>query len=1095
VDGSNLLKTCWYCNRQLSILKSLRGDLFCSKKHEELYLSKESSLAFERLKDPGSLPPPPAPSSEHAVPVKLPKPIQPLIVNSQEDTHNRDAQSRDTQNKEIRKADESPIVVSSVEAPMPVAPSISSPLVPASGEFRTPVPEEAMTFTPRPSPPSRRAAGSERAPLLGKPLPLTLPQPRKPAEHNSLSQPVPTLHTFPPFVPVLDLVFDRFEEPEQPVPVELPTPIQPLIVDTHLDIQNGDIQKADESAMVVSSVNAPIALAPYLSSSLGPASSGFRTPVPEEAMTFIPRPSPPSRRTSGSEKAPLLAEPLYLNFPPPTKPAELNGLSDPVPSLHASRPLVPVLDLELEEPPETLTTPPLASFVFPSSSERRFPLEGSAPTQALDPALVSLDPLYPGTIRWREIRVTRPSILYRSVGYRSVGQHPFPGTLQLGRSETSAAPLVLPESPSVAGKRSQISTRPFSTPKMRLGSPGAADRSLAASSPGSYRTIGAMQACDHEGPARTQAPVVPALVSLDPLYPDTIGWREIRVTRPSICRPVGQLPVPGTPQMGTFEVSAAPFRAPLVLPESPRVVGRPSLSLSSGSYQSVGAARSNDVFHTPRLEISEEVQAATVSTRPLSTRMIRLGSHRAADRSLAGLSPGSHRTIGAMQAHDYGERLLPELKWIGPASLMVIQQLAPRAIVENRSMAYQRLLPGAMAPTYRGTVINTLDMAWAVALKKPAARIQLQSLVVLPFASSPFNIRREISNGSVREGNSANTFRSEWIQPRGDDCIQGIAPVQKARIPAAVHSGLSCVAQALSPSIAFSSRPVVGPRVRQPRLTVDRTLSMMQLALTGSNHTQGLWTTTPRQGTLNVLGAVSTLPARATYQLPATTRSTARNSPSPVQTWGFFQPGDFHTKDIAVRPLELLLLLTKALRRINLCEQPVFLASPALPRQDWIQGLTVAATGYHRDAPSTQGPKLPSPASFARWPYVKAPVWTKIGMTPLPTVESFSSFQGHGPAPIPALLSPLRVQTACEPAPPLLSGVLQEHLICGPAGFRIGVLLKIHDVAIRRHLHSHPLIESPIRKPELGREHPRSTGIRHLATETLSPFADSAPRG
>ncbi len=70
-------KQCWHCNGPLSLTKRLKGDLFCSKHHEELYHQAQSELAVERVKigvkTDGSRPSPEAPVAPAPVPVVEPE--------------------------------------------------------------------------------------------------------------------------------------------------------------------------------------------------------------------------------------------------------------------------------------------------------------------------------------------------------------------------------------------------------------------------------------------------------------------------------------------------------------------------------------------------------------------------------------------------------------------------------------------------------------------------------------------------------------------------------------------------------------------------------------------------------------------------------------------------------------------------------------------------------------------------------------------------------------------------------------------------------------------------------------------------------------
>ena len=45
---------CWYCNEKLPFVKRLKGELFCSKEHEEIYFQEQSVIAFKRLTDPNA---------------------------------------------------------------------------------------------------------------------------------------------------------------------------------------------------------------------------------------------------------------------------------------------------------------------------------------------------------------------------------------------------------------------------------------------------------------------------------------------------------------------------------------------------------------------------------------------------------------------------------------------------------------------------------------------------------------------------------------------------------------------------------------------------------------------------------------------------------------------------------------------------------------------------------------------------------------------------------------------------------------------------------------------------------------------------------
>ncbi len=42
-------KACLHCKQRLSFLRAVRGELFCSSDHRELYLQAEAALAFERV--------------------------------------------------------------------------------------------------------------------------------------------------------------------------------------------------------------------------------------------------------------------------------------------------------------------------------------------------------------------------------------------------------------------------------------------------------------------------------------------------------------------------------------------------------------------------------------------------------------------------------------------------------------------------------------------------------------------------------------------------------------------------------------------------------------------------------------------------------------------------------------------------------------------------------------------------------------------------------------------------------------------------------------------------------------------------------------
>ncbi len=179
-------------------------------------------------------------------------------------------------------------------------------------------------------------------------------------------------------------------------------------------------------------------VAPYLSSPPLAVPGEFRTPVPEEAMTFVPRPIPPGRHTAGSEVAPLLAKSIRLALPPPNEPAKRASLSEPVPSLDPFPPFVPVLDLEIEELTETVGAPPPASFVFTSAWEQAFPMEGPAPVpDPVGPALGSLEPVYPDAVNRGDILISPPG-----VSYRPVGMHPVPSTPRITPLDVVAAPVL-----------------------------------------------------------------------------------------------------------------------------------------------------------------------------------------------------------------------------------------------------------------------------------------------------------------------------------------------------------------------------------------------------------------------------------------------------------------------------------------------------------------------------------------------------------------------------------------------------------------------------------------------------------------------------
>ncbi len=519
-----------------------------------------------------------------------------------------------------------------------------------------------------------------------------------------------------------------------------------------------------------------------------------------------------------------------------------------------------------------------------------------------------------------------------------------------------------------------------------------------------------------------------------------------------------------------------------MLAESPGFADRLSVRLSKGSYRTIGAAVANPVSLSPRIERVETGPA------PVQARLILAKAPVAAGRTIVRALGGSYRTIGGLTVRDQNARVRTELKWISPAPATVVQRLARRAIVEKRSTAYRRLLRGPLASPSRGLGTNALNLAWAVPLTRPAVRVMPHAPAAMPCESSHLKLGREALDASVREWTSGTTLGSEWIRPRIATYVRGIAPVHHARIRAAAQAGLSRAAQVSLPSIVLNSKPTVGPKVRLPRFTARRTVSTT-LVLMKMNHIQGAWPTAPRSGTVALFGATSPELPRAAPLLPANTRSALKRLPCP------FRPCGLMAKDVSVKSLEFLPLV-KAVRRINLGDQPVSQAVPALRRRDLIQGFHRAAPGRHDQASPAQRPKLPSPASFAVRPGVKVPTMANIGITPRLTAEIFTSSEGTGPGSLPPSLSPVRVPTASVLAPPALSGVILHHQISGPTGLHTGVFLKIHEAATRGQLGSDPVAAvAPARMPDPAREHPRSAGIRHYAPGTFSYFAGSELRG
>ena len=100
-------------------------------------------------------------------------------------------------------------------------------------------------------------------------------------------------------------------------------------------------------------------------------------------------------------------------------------------------------------------------------------------------------------------------------------------------------------------------------------------------------------------------------------------------------------------------------------------------------------------------------------------------------------------------------------------------------------------------------------------------------------------------------------------------------------------------------------------------------------------------------------------------------------------------------KDVSVKSLEFLPLV-KAVRRINLGDQPVSQAVPALRRGEILfKGSTERRLAGTYQASPAQRPKLPSPASFAVRPGVKVPTMANIGYYAAADRGNIHQFRGH----------------------------------------------------------------------------------------------------
>ena len=178
-------KSCLHCHQKLGFLQAVRGELFCSSEHRELYFQAEVALAFERVT---SFDRPAAPPVAATVPVAAPAPAEEKF-----------------QPLQVVEVPSTPVI-----APMPVSVSEAK--------------EEVRPLLVAASEPARPPEMAEEAAAT----PVVTPEPASNPEQKEEVEPIPVLALDPP--PVSSSNLEVIEEP-QTTRIEAP---EPAPVDTHV---------------------------------------------------------------------------------------------------------------------------------------------------------------------------------------------------------------------------------------------------------------------------------------------------------------------------------------------------------------------------------------------------------------------------------------------------------------------------------------------------------------------------------------------------------------------------------------------------------------------------------------------------------------------------------------------------------------------------------------------------------------------------------------------------------------------------------------------------------------------------------------------
>lgn len=128
-------KACLHCKQRLSFLRAVRGELFCSSDHRELYLQAEAALAFERVAFFDSPTPPEREVAEAPpAPVETKKPIleePPARVTT----------------PPVAEAKPEPVIVKEIAEPAAAPPRDPSPAVPEATAPVAPEPGELVSIS------------------------------------------------------------------------------------------------------------------------------------------------------------------------------------------------------------------------------------------------------------------------------------------------------------------------------------------------------------------------------------------------------------------------------------------------------------------------------------------------------------------------------------------------------------------------------------------------------------------------------------------------------------------------------------------------------------------------------------------------------------------------------------------------------------------------------------------------------------------------------------------------------------------------------------------------------------------------------------